>query len=32
VSFVTTGQEVPDEIELARGERLAEGMLNGGWA
>jgi len=29
VSFVTTGQEVPDEIELARGPDLAEIILDG---
>ena len=29
VSFVTTGQEVPDEIELARADRIAEWLLDG---
>jgi flagellar biosynthesis protein FlhF len=29
VSFVTTGQEVPDEIELAQSDRLARLVLDG---
>jgi flagellar biosynthesis protein FlhF len=29
VSYVTTGQEVPDEIELAQSERLARLVLDG---
>ncbi len=30
LSFVTTGQEVPDDIEVARAERLARAVLDGG--
>lgn len=29
VSYVTTGQEVPDHIELANGDRLARAILDG---
>ena len=29
VSFITTGQEVPDHIEMAKARRLAELMLGG---
>jgi flagellar biosynthesis protein FlhF len=29
VSFVTTGQEVPDQIELAQADRLARLVLDG---
>jgi len=29
VSYVTTGQEVPDEIELAQADRLARLVLDG---
>jgi flagellar biosynthesis protein FlhF len=31
LSFVTTGQEVPDHIEPGRSDRLAELVLAGGW-
>lgn len=30
VSYVTTGQEVPDHIELANSDRLARAILDGG--
>lgn len=30
-SYLTTGQEVPDQIELARPARLAELILRGAW-
>ncbi len=30
ISYVTTGQEVPDQIELAHAERLARAVLDGG--
>ncbi len=30
VSFVTTGQEVPDHIEIGRADRLARIVVNGG--
>ncbi len=30
ISYVTTGQEVPDQIELANAERLARAVLDGG--
>ena len=30
LSFLTTGQEVPDHIETARPSRLAELVLNAG--
>jgi len=32
LSFVTTGQEVPDHIEPGRPERLARLVLDGGFA
>ena len=32
LSFVTTGQEVPDHIEPGRADRLAELVLSGGWS
>ncbi len=31
VAFVTTGQNVPEDIEPARAERLADFVLGGGW-
>ena len=30
VSYLTTGQEVPDDIEHARADRLARAVLDGG--
>lgn len=30
ISYVTTGQEVPDQIELASADRLARAVLDGG--
>jgi len=30
ISYVTTGQEVPDQIELASADRLAKAVLDGG--
>lgn len=32
LSYLTTGQEVPDHIELASADRLARALLAGGWS
>lgn len=32
LSYITTGQEVPDHIELASADRLARALLAGGWS
>ena len=30
LSYVTTGQDVPDDIEVTKGRRLAQLILSGG--